>query len=74
MRISVRKHLKLTIYLFDANLAHPLSQEGGGERGRIREQSGDNVTDMADHIQTPLPMTIFGDFVNTEVEMLHKYL
>ena len=34
MRVSVKKHLKLTIYLFDANLARPLSREGGGERGR----------------------------------------
>ena len=31
MRVSVKKHLKLTTYLFHANLAGPLSQEGGGE-------------------------------------------
>ena len=30
--------------------------------------------DMVDHIQTPLLMVISGDFVNSEVEMLHKYL
>jgi len=34
MRVSVKIHLKLTIYLFDANLKHPLSREGGGETGR----------------------------------------
>lgn len=34
----------------------------------------DNMTDMVDHIQTPLPMMISVDFMNAEVEMLHKYL
>ena len=30
------------------------------------------MMDMVDHIQTPLPMVISGDFVNSKVEMLHK--
>ena len=77
MRISGRKHLKLTTDLFDANLAHPLSQEGGSESGRSRDHlinRDDTVTDTVDRIQTPLTITISRDFVNVEVEMLYKYL
>ena len=75
MRISGRKHLKLTTDLFDANLAYLLSQEGGSESGRSRDHlinHDDTVTDTVDHIQTLLPIMISCNFVN--VEMLYKYL
>ena len=32
------------------------------------------VTDTVDLIRTPLPMAISADFVDSELEMLHKYL
>ena len=77
MRISGRKHLKLTTDLFDANLAYPLSQEGGSESGRSRDHlinRDDTMMDMVDHIQTLLPIMISRDFMNVEVKMLYKYL
>jgi len=74
VRISGRKHLKLTTDLFDANLVHPLSREGGSESGRSRDHLINRDDTVMDRIQTPLTITISLDFVNVEVEMLYKYL
>ena len=44
------------------------------ERGKKETKERSTVTDTVDLIQTPLTMAISGDFVDSRVEMLHKYL